>query len=304
MKGKPCFLVAITLLVIFMPVLAQAHLAIFEAEVFLKLGQKPHTDSEWRVRVEGINGMYGAPVELGGEDWSFEFPYIIPEGEFNLARAAHVWLSRGDVDVAKYTAAEGEQICAQLSVIPPACLQYKNFYPVIGILGPGVPNQDVFPFEDLRPADCQNCGYMVTNPTKEKRGEERPTGWGPQGAFPQVGYWYYFDWTTDVLQLWMEGPGNFYIVIYHPEGKAGDTLAMWGWDECEYHYNPGDMHMQKYNTFLIDKFKYTRIRCRPAESHEMGEGLPDEAIEPKPFYCGPPVTPECQPPEAATTCKE
>ncbi|MBW2183894.1 MAG: hypothetical protein JRF49_08525, partial [Deltaproteobacteria bacterium] len=277
MKRRRFFMVTIALL--FLPVLAQAHLVFFEAEVFLKPGQKALTDSEWRVKVEGINGLFGAPVELGGQDWSFEFPYIIPEGEFNLARAANIYLSRGDVDVAKYTAAAGEQICAQLSVIPPACLQLKKFYSVIGILGPGVPNDDEFPFEDLRPADCQNCGYKETHPTKAKRGEERPTAWGPEGAFPTLGYWYYFDWTTDVLQLWMEGPGNFYIVIYNPEGKPGDALAMWGWDECESHYNPADMHMHDYNAHIADGFNSTRIRCRPAESHEMGVGIPDAATE-------------------------
>jgi len=292
MERRSFFMVTIALL--FVPVLAQAHLVFFESEVFLKPGQKALTDSEWRVKVEGLNGLYGAPVELGGQDWSFEFPYIIPEGEFDLARAANIWLSRGDVDVAKYTAAAGEQICAQLSVIPPACLQLEKFYPVIGILGPGVPNDDVFPFEDLRPADCQNCGYKEMHPTKPKRGEERPTAWGPGGAFPTLGYWYYLDWTTDVLQLWMEGPGSFYIVIYNPEGKPGDALAMWGWDECETHYNPADMYMHDYNAHIADRFNSTRIRCRPAESHEMGVGIPDAAREPQPFYCGPPVTPECQ----------
>jgi len=298
MEKKGFVVVTLALLVLVMPVFTQAHLAIFEGEIFLKPWEKPLTDSEWRVKVEGINGMWGAPVELGGQDWSFEFPYIIPEGEFNLARAAHVWLSKGDVDVAKYTAAEGEQICAQLSVVPPACVQYKNFYPVIGILGPGVPDQDVFPFE--YPEDCKDCGFMVTNPPKAAFGEERPPGWGPIGAFPDVGYYYYFDWKKDVVQLWMEGPGNFYIVIYDPQGKVGDALAMWGWDECEYNYNPADMHMQNYNAYIIDGFKYTRIKCIPTERTEMGEGIPEEAIEPQPFYCGPPTSPDCKPPESST----
>jgi hypothetical protein len=297
MERKGFMVTSITLLLLVVPVLTHAHLAIFEGEIFLKPWQKPLTDDQWRVKVEGLNGMYGAHGELGGQDWSFEFPYIIPEGEFDLARAAHVWLSKGDVDVAKYTAAEGEQICAQLSAIPPACVQYKNYYPIIGILGPGVPDRDPFPFE--YPEDCKDCGFMVTNPPKAKPGEERYSGWGPIGAFPEVGYWYYFDWTKDVLQLWMEGPGNFYIVIYHPQGKPGDVLAMWGWDECEYNYNPADMHMHNYNAYIVDEFKYTRIRCIPTEHHEMGQGLPESAIEPRPPYCGPPVTPDCKPPEAS-----
>jgi len=147
MERKGFFVAAIVFSLLALPFPAHSHLAIFEGEIFLKPWQKPLTDEQWRVKVEGLNGAWGAPVELGGQDWSFEFPYIIPEGEFNLARAAHIWLSKGDVDVAKYTAAEGEQICAQLSVVPPACIQYKNFYPVIGILGPGVPHQDDFPFD-------------------------------------------------------------------------------------------------------------------------------------------------------------
>ena len=123
--------------------------------------------------------MFAAPPELGGEDWSFEYPYIIPPGEIDLAITPTGYLKKGDVDVLKYVAAEWEEFCIMLNCIVPLCARYENFYPVIGILGPGVPKDDEFPF--AYPEDCQDCGFKRVHPLHAKAGE-RPGGYGPPGV--------------------------------------------------------------------------------------------------------------------------
>ena len=287
MEKKRSFMVTIVLLLLFVPVLAQAHLLQWEGEVFRKFG-KPVED--WGPKVEGMNGLYGAPVELGGEDWSFEYPFILPPGEADLARTFKVHLHKNDVDVIKYTAAEDEEFCVVLFCLPPACKQYRNYYPVIGILGPGVENQDEFPFEV--PADCKDCGFMRTHPTKAKRWTERPVVCGPPGAFPDSGLWYTLDWATDaIFELKLKGPGNFYIVIYEPEGKPGDATGQYGWDECESHYKPEDWDAMRWWAYIGDENKWTHVRCNQMECWDWGD-LP--ASYPSPSPCGPPLTPECQ----------
>jgi hypothetical protein len=286
MKRIAFFMAGITLCVFLLPAPIQAHESIFEPELFRKnVFEKPCTDAQWEEKVKGFDGkgLYGAPVELGGEDWSFKFPFIIQPGQISLAVAVNGWLSPGDVDVAKYTAAAGEEFCIQISIIPPLCTQYKKFYPVIGILGPGVPSTDDFPFE--YPADCKNCGYMETHPTKAKVNEKRPGGSGPSNAFPRMGFWYYIDWNTDVVQANLKGPGTFYIVWYDPAGKGGDYCAMWGWDECDKHYKPEDMYLHKFNAQILDELKYTHRKCWAPEAENIGE-IPPAAIEPQPPFCG------------------
>ena len=299
MKRIPLFVAIITLCVLSLPVLAPAHNAMFEPEIFRKnLFEKPCTDAQWEEKVKGFDGkgLYGAPVEMGGEDWSFKFPFIIQPGKIELAVFVSGWLSPGDVDVAKYTAAEGEEFCIQLSIIPPLCAQYKNFYPVIGILGPGVPSVDTFPFE--YPEDCKNCGYVETHPPRAQGNEKRPGGYGPKGAFYRYGLWYYIDWTKDAVQMHLKGPGTFYLVWYDPEGKGGDYSAMWGWDECETHYKPEDMYLHKFNAQILDGLKYTHRKCWPQDRSDIG-AFPPAALEPQPPVCG---TAWCPPEAGAAPC--
>ena len=82
---------------------------------------------------------WGHPVE--GDDFSFEHPFIIPSGTISNSKAIFAYLSYGDVDVYQYTLQEGETlpwiICAALA---PACRIYRNTYPSIALLGPGLPD--------------------------------------------------------------------------------------------------------------------------------------------------------------------
>ena len=285
MKRRSCMIVTITLLLLFAPVLAQAHLLFWEGEIFRKYGE-PIED--WGTKVEGINGAFGADPTLGGEDWSFDYPFIIPPGEGNLSRMSLSHLARGDVDVIKYTAAEGEEICLALFCMVPACIQYRNFYPAVGILGPAIPAVDEFPFE--YPEDCKDCGFMRTHPTRV-RWTERPVQYGPTGAVPDLGYWWIVDWETDgILDYHLKGPGNFYIVIYEPEGKSGDYSMNFGWDECETHYKPEDIAARKWWAYIADDLKWTRVRCRKVEGSDYND-LPDSSKFPVPPPCGPPMCP-------------
>ena len=298
---------SISLLLFACPVLAHAHLMFFEGEVFrrylgptlvfslggdfVEIDFVNNPQPDWGKKLEGWNGWYGAPPELGGEDWSFEYPYIIPPGTISLSLAPQGYLKKGDVDVLKYVAAEGEEFCIMLNCIVPLCAQYENFYPVIGILGPGVPSADTFPFE--YPPDCQNCGFKRVHPTRAASGK-RPGGYGPPGIppkafFPATGLYYMINWEQDTVWMHLKGPGTFYIVIYEPDGKPGDYVAMSGWDECESHISPEWNYLQKWMSYYADESKYMRIDCK--EPLEYGPVTTD-ALIPDPPPCGYPGCPK------------
>jgi len=298
-------MITLALVFLFVPMCAQAHLMFFEGEVFrryvgpqyvMTFGEIPdigfvdNPTPDWEAKQEGMpeyGGMFAAPVEFGGEDWSLDYPFIIPEGEIDLARSAKGYLSKGDIDVLKYTAAEGEEFCIMLYITVPFCAEYENFYPVMGILGPGVPKKDEFPFE--LPSDCKDCGFERTHPIKATGSEKRPGGvYLPPTAFPYMGSWYITDFEKEAVVMNLKGPGNFYIVVYDPEGKAGDYSALTGWDECEHHYNPFDMETQKWFQYYADDNKWTRVICKPAE----GGTIPMSALISDPPPCGSPSCPE------------
>jgi len=290
MERRHFFMAIIVLVFLFVPMLAQAHLLVWEGEVFRKYGE-PVSDEVWQQKVEWI---FGADPMLGGEDYSFDLPFIIPEGEINLGRAAHIHLHKDDVDVFKYTAAEGEEFCFIMYSLVPGCFQYRNFYPVVGILGPGVPDRDVFPFE--KPADCQDCGFMSTNPTKGRRWTDRPVTTGPEESFPLSHLFYVMDWETDAIgyegrveggdgtDLHFKGPGTFYIVAYEPDGKPGDASVLFGFEECAEFYNPGDIFMMKWHQYMADDDKTASVRCIALEGWDWAD-LP--ARYPIPGPCNP-----------------
>ena len=305
MRKHYCFAITLVLLVLVVPVSTLAHLTFFEGEVFrrylgpnlvisfgdfMEFGIVNNEQPDWGKKLEGWNGLFAAPPELGGEDWSFEYPYIIPPGEIDLAITPTGYLKKGDVDVLKYVAAEWEEFCIMLNCIVPLCAQYENFYPVIGILGPGVPNDDEFPFP--YPEDCQGCGFKRVHPLRAKPGE-RPGGYGPPGVeadswFPSNGLYYMIEFEQDTLYMHLQGPGSFYIVIYDPEGKPGDYMAMSGWDECETHYTPEEIYLQKWMNYYLDDLKWTRINCK--EPAKYGPVTMDAMI-PNPPPCGFPGCP-------------
>ncbi|MBW1823058.1 MAG: hypothetical protein JRI87_00625 [Deltaproteobacteria bacterium] len=274
---KRCFMmVAITLLLLLVPVLAQAHLRIFEGECFRKCG-KP---SDW----DRFSGNYLPPEFLGAEDYSFEYPFIIPSGQWNFGWSTHHYLHRNDIDVIKYELQEGEEFCLFVYTLVPACLKYKNYYPVVGILGPGVPKVDEFPAQFEKPEDCQDCGFMRTHPTIGKRGE-RFTVCGPPGAFPaDTGYWWMLNYETDAIDgLNLQGPGNYYLVTYHPEGKPGDVALLAGTWECE---PPEQELIQQWMRYFTDDHKWVHGICEIRGECLPWNEIPEEASLPIPSGCG------------------
>ncbi|MBW1825285.1 MAG: hypothetical protein JRI87_12175, partial [Deltaproteobacteria bacterium] len=201
--------------------------------------------------------------------------------------SSHHYLHRNDVDVIKYEIPEGEEFCLFVYPLIPGCLKYRNYYPVVGILGPGVPKEDEFPFE--YPEDCKDCGFKRTHPTKGKWGE-RFVACGPEGDFPgNTGYWWMMNYSTDAIDgLNLKEPGNYYLVVYHPEGKPGDVGLMIGTWECE---PPEQKLVQEWMRYFLDDHKWVHGICeRRGECVDWTE-IPEEAIFPFPSGCGTPMCP-------------
>ena len=118
----------IALLLFFVPILTQGHIMVIEGECFRKFG-KP---SDW----DRFSGNYLPPEFLGGEDYTFEHPFIIPSGQWNFGWSIKTYLHRNDIDVVKYELQEGDEFCLFVYPLVPRCDKYRNFYPVVGILGP------------------------------------------------------------------------------------------------------------------------------------------------------------------------
>jgi len=279
MKRRHCIMATIALLLFFMPVLIQAHIMIYEGECFRKVGRP----SDW----DRFSGNYLPPEFLGGEDWSFEHPFIIPSGQWNFGWSVKSHLHRNDIDVIKYELQEGDEFCLFVYTLVPGCCKYRNYYPVVGILGPDVPKIDEFPFD--YPDDCKECGFVRTHPTKARR-DERYVSCGPPGAFPDAGWWWMLNFETDALDgLTFQGPGNYYLVTYHPEGKPGDVGLMAGTWECE---PPEQVLLQQWMRYFADDQKWAHGICNVREECLPWDEMPDESRLPVPVECGYPACPD------------
>jgi len=282
MKRRRCIMATIALLLFFVPVLAQAHIMVIEGECFRKVGKV----SDW----DRFSGNYLPPEFLGGEDYSFEHPHILPRGQWNFGWSIKTHLHRNDIDVVKYELQEGDEFCLFVYSLVPRCDKYRNFYPVVGILGPGVEDKDEWPAKFEKPADCQDCGFIRTHPTKGKRGAERFVSCGPPGGFPESGYWWMLDYETDALDgLNFQGPGNYYLVTYHPEGKPGDVGLMAGTWECE---PPEQKLLQEWMRYIFDDEKWAHGRCGKRQECIAWDQIPDKAMLPVPVECGYPRCPD------------
>jgi len=278
MKRRSCMMVTIVFLLFLVPVLADAHLIVYEGECFRKYG-KP---AAW----DRFSGNYLPPEFLGGEDWSFEHPFIIPRGQWNLGWSLVSHLRRGDIDVIKYELQEDDEFCLFVYPLVPGCHKYRNYYPVVGILGPGVPKIDEFPFD--YPDDCKECGFVRTHPTKAKR-DERYVSCGPPGAFPESPWWWMLNFETDSLDgLTFQGPGNYYLVTYHPEGKPGDVGLMAGTWECE---PPEQVLLQQWMRYFLDDQKWVHGICTIREECLPWDEMSEESRLPVPVECGYPACP-------------
>jgi hypothetical protein len=97
------------------------------------------------------------------------------------------------------------------------------------------------------------------------------------------------EWEQDTVYMHLKGPGSFYIVIYDPEGKPGDYMGMSGWDECEHHYTPEELYLQKWMNYYLDDLKWTRINCKEPAKYGI---VTMDAMIPNPPPCGFPGCPE------------
>ncbi len=275
MKRRRCMMATIALLLLLLPALTQGHMMTFEGECFRKFG-KP---SDW----DRFSGNYLPPEFLGGEDYSFEHPFIIPSGQWNFAFTTHNYLHRNDIDVIKYELQEGDEFCLYIYPLIPACHKYRNYYPVVGVLGPDVEDKDEWPAKFEKPADCQDCGFMRTHPTKAKR-DERFVSCGPADSYPESAYWWMLNFETDSIGgLNFKGPGNYYVVMYHPEGKPGDLALLTGALECE---PPEQALLQQWMRYFLDDSKWVHGICNIKEECLPWNEIPEESVLPIPSPCG------------------
>jgi hypothetical protein len=262
----------ITVLLLLVPVLAQAHAPFIEPELLRGWGEvseEPPRDL-----------IMGAPAAwIGGEDWSFEYPMVLrpdersyPYQDVTKGFAGFNYLHRNDVDVIKFTIEEGQtgfpifgygppRLFITATAYPPACNQYSEFYPIAAIFGPGLPEiEEELPFE--LPEDCEDCGMVRTHPTRAVPGERMifttPT--------PRYSWFYYTDSETDSV-WWEPDPtspdgglelGTYYIAFWEENGHPGEFSPVVGLDEYDDAFDRFQVILM---APLVDDMKTTRINC-------------------------------------------
>ncbi|MCP4217477.1 MAG: hypothetical protein GY765_22745 [bacterium] len=193
-------------------------------------------------------------------DFSFESPFLIPiaddGGPTNVMRskAIFAYLDNNDIDVYTFTLIPSDfqkpvldangnptfdenggmimqysPVLITANALPPACRQYKNFYPQTALVGPGLETApDNLPFtvpEGHGAVVCQN-----------PRVKERP-------VMTEVGIWWFLpkglsqdclynspwscDYTNTISQP-VFNPGTYNIVIFNSTGRPGDYTASIG----------------------------------------------------------------------------
>jgi hypothetical protein len=264
MRDKHYFIIVLSVFLL-VPAIAQAHLAIIEPETLRRYGEVMTEDVPYY-------------IPYGGEDFSFKYPYIITteavtfvdnSGKTVIATnleqevGTYSYLAKNDVDVYKFTVLPTGPAAnlLRLSIMPPACEQYKHFYPVVGLIGPGLPPiAEALPFEI--PEDCVGCGMVRTFPTEVPPGE-RP-------IFPQTtaegnflyAWFYAVNTLTDTINVRNLMPGTYYLVVWDPQGQAGDYSLVYGRYK---NWSPENTRQQNLLTPLIEDFKTTRCNCQLAE---------------------------------------
>jgi len=94
---------------------------------------------------------------------------------------------------------------------------------------------------------------------------------------------------TDALDgINLQGPGNYYLVTYHPEGRPGDVGLMSGTWECE---PPEQVLLQQWMRYFSDDQKWVHGGCNVREECLPWDQMPEEAMVPVPVGCGFPACP-------------
>lgn len=236
--------------------------------------------------------LYSHVPYIEEEDFSFDAPFVIPVatdgGPVNVMRskAIFAYLDNCDADVYQFTLvpsdfqkpvldADGNPMFDQngnmimqfspvfvtASALPPACKQYKHFYPKTALLGIGLPEApDNLPFGV--PA---GYGAVVADNPKHKNREVLTevgiTWFLPQGLTQHCLYntpWS-CDYTNTISQAVM-APGTYYIVIFNDTGRPGDYTANIGVLEG---FDPPKTPEQEAIIELVASGGWYRLPCVP-----------------------------------------
>lgn len=182
------------------------------------------------------------------EDYSFQNPFMI-EHSIEESMAVFSYLHERDVDFFKFSITP-DQIgfdpitgaptpLVNASALPPACLSYLNAYPVTALLGPGLPPPPLdvdLPF-DVPPG----LGVVFADNPKIKPAKNRPVFNFPEGDYA----WFLplgltehcllnAPFTCDfsnTISTPIFVPGDYYLVIWNPEGGKMDYTANIGFRE-------------------------------------------------------------------------
>lgn len=224
------------------------------------------------------------------QDFSYEQPFVIPvatdggPAHVMRSKAIFAYLDNNDHDVYQFTLvpsdfykpvldadgaprfdAQGKMIMQfspvfiSANALPPACLQYKHFYPKTALLGIGLPEpEECLPFDI--PA---GYGAVVADHPKVK---DRP-------VMTEVGiYWYLPDgltqhclynapWTcdyTNTISHTVFTPGTYYIVVFNDTGRPGDYTASIGILEG---FDPPKTEEQERRLEEVANGSWYRVNC-------------------------------------------
>ncbi len=225
-------------------------------------------------------------------NFSFAAPFVIAPtsdgGPPNVmrSRAIFAYLDEGDHDVYKFTLLPSDfqqpvldangnpqfdqngNIIMQFSpvfvtgsALPPACEQYKHFYPKTALLGIGLPQYDgCLPF-DVPPG----YGAVVADNPKVK----------DRAVMTEVGIWWYLPdgltqdclytapWTCDYTNTIAQAvfaPGTYYIVVFNDTNRPGDYTANIGVLEG---FDPPKTEAQEAILERVAGGEWYRVPCVP-----------------------------------------
>ncbi len=228
------------------------------------------------------------------EDFSFDAPFVIPVatdgGPTNVMRskAIFAYLDEGDIDVYQFTLVPGDfqkpvldaqglptfdqngnmimqfsPVIVTGSALPPACKQYKHFYPKTALLGIGL---------STPPADLPfnvPAGYgavVADNPKVKDRAVMTEVGiywYLPKGLTQECLYTspWSCDYTNTISQA-VFAPGTYYIVIFNDTDRPGDYTANIGILEG---FDPPKTQEQENILELVSSGDWYRVPCVQAD---------------------------------------
>lgn len=231
-------------------------------------------------------------------DFSFEAPFVVPvtsDGgppHVMRSKAIFAYMDNNDIDVYQFTLVPSDfqkpvldgngnpqfdengniimqfsPVLVTASALPPACKQYKHFYPKTALLGIGLPA----PEGDL-PFDVPaGYGVIVADHPFEHQRE----------VFTEAGiYWFLpkglsqdclfnAPWTCDYTNTISQpifNPGTYFVVMFNDTGRPGDYTANIGVLEG---FDGPQTPEQKAILELVASGEFYKVNCVPVVSGEV-----------------------------------